>query len=417
LSGILADRWGRKDALVACGLPYLIGYLVLSYAHYMPTALGFKSLALTGRFLTGVGMGWAGSVGPVYIGEISSPKLRGLFGAYTQIAVAGGLVLNYSVSSIRSLSYYHTSLIAVGIVTIFECSVVWLYESPSWLIRHGQSHRAERVLRWLRGPRVKVEKEIQRIESAESLSLWLAMKEISRRYITVPVLIVMFSMFFHQIGGAHVLSTYAAILYDEAGVKNPRITALTAVGVVELLATMFSILVIDFVGRKLLLVLSGLGMFAGSSLLGIHYYLTRPSQCLVGKNITMIELLQNEGQSSEFANCINDHYAPLAISSTVVFAVAYSIGWGPVPWVLLSELIPVRVRGAASGIATLVNWGSAALVIGVYLQYSDLVTDWFAWWTFALLNLAAILFAIVFIRETKGKTLEDIEQYYRDHRC
>ena len=65
LSGILADRWGRKDALVLCGLPYLIGYLILSYAHYMPTALGFKSLALTGRFLTGVGMGWAGSVGPV----------------------------------------------------------------------------------------------------------------------------------------------------------------------------------------------------------------------------------------------------------------------------------------------------------------------------------------------------------------
>ena len=65
LSGFLADRWGRKDALVVGGVPYLIGYLILSYAHYMPTALGFKALALTGRFLTGVGMGWAGSVGPV----------------------------------------------------------------------------------------------------------------------------------------------------------------------------------------------------------------------------------------------------------------------------------------------------------------------------------------------------------------
>ena len=301
-------------------------------------------------------------------------------------------------------------------MTVFEWSIVWLYESPSWLIRHGQSHRAERVLQWLRGPQVKVEEEIKRIESAESLSLWLAMKEMSRRYITVPVLIVMFSMFFHQMGGAHVLSTYAPILYEEGGVKNPRITALGAVGVVELIATLFSVLVIDFAGRKFLLVLSGLGMFAGSSLLGIHYYLTRPSQCPLRANFTLIETIQSEGQSSEFANCINEEYAPLAISSTVIIAVAYSIGWGPVPWVLLSELIPVRVRGAASGIATLVNWGSAALVIGVYLQYSRLVTDWFAWWTFAFVNLTATLFAIIFIREHKGKPLEDIEQYYRDHR-
>ena len=296
---------------------------------------------------------------------------------------------------------------------------MFLYESPSWLIRHGQSPHAVRVLQWLRGPLVKVEREVERIEAAESLSLWLAMKEMSRRHITVPILVVMFSMFFHQIGGAHVLSTYAAILYEEAGVPNPKITALCAVGGVELLTTLFSILVIDFVGRKLLLVFSSIGMIIGSALLGVHFLLTRPSQCTETTPLTnnSTENLQNQAPNGEFENCINMEFVPLAISSTVLFAVAYSIGWGPVPWVLLSELIPVRVRGAASGIATLVNWGSAAFIIGVYLEYSHAVRDWFAWWTFAVLNLIAAVFAIAFVRETKGKTLEDIEQYYRDHRC
>ena len=65
VSGTIADKWGRKTALIFSGLPYIIGYLILSYAHYLPTALSFKALALTGRFITGVGMGWAGSVGPV----------------------------------------------------------------------------------------------------------------------------------------------------------------------------------------------------------------------------------------------------------------------------------------------------------------------------------------------------------------
>ena len=355
----------------------------------------------------------------MYIGEISSAKLRGLFGAFTQIAVAAGLLLNYGVSALPKVTYYYSSLVAVAIITVFECSMIWLHESPTWLIRHGQSPRAVRVLRWLRGPLVKVEKEVERIEAAETLSLWLAVKEMSKRYITVPVVLVMLTMFFHQIGGAHVLSTYAAILFEEAGVKNPKVTALCAVGGVELLMTFLSIFVIDFVGRKVLLVVSSIGMVVGSALLGTHYLLTRPSLCdsFSTVNHTQLETTLQQAQDGEFANCINMRLAPLAISSTVLYVMAYSIGWGPVPWVILSELIPGWVRGAASGIATMVNWGSAAFVIGVYLEYAETVRDWFAWWTFAAVNAIAAIFAVVFIRETKGKTLEDIEKYYREHRC
>ena len=308
---------------------------------------------------------------------------------------------------------------------MFECLVVWLKESPSWLIRHGQHQKAVKVLQWLRGPSVKVEQEVERIQEAESLSLWLAMKEMStKRHIAIPIVLVMLSMFFHQIGGAHVLSTYAALLFESAGVAEPELTALVAVGGVELVATFLTILVIDFVGRKFLLVLSSIGMVVGSAMLGAHYFITRPSTCtqlvsIGNSTVEESEFLQlQEARSGDmFQNCINTQFAPLAISSAVLFAVAYSIGWGPVPWVLLSELIPVRVRGAASGIATLVNWGSAALVIGVYLEYSEAVRDWFAWWTFAFLNTIAAVFAIVFIRETKGKTLEDIEIYYQEHWC
>lgn len=348
----------------------------------------------------------------VYIGEISSARFRGRFGSFTQIAIASGIILNYGVST--NLSYYYTSLVAVGIIAVFECSVVWVYETPSWLVRHGQDIRAEAALKWLRGPHVNVKEELKKIVSAETLNLWLAVKQLSKRYITIPILIVMFSMFFHQIGGAHVLSTYAAPLYEEAGVPSPKKVALLAVGVVEFLATFFAIFLIDKMGRKSLLFFSSVGMVVGSTLLGLHYYFTRPSQC--SNNSTLTESLMLQSQSdSGFSNCINKDYAPLAISSTVLYAVAYSIGWGPVPWVILSELIPAHVRGVASGAATIVNWASAALVIGVYLLYAEHVREWFAWWTFAVLNIIALFFGIIFIRETKGKTLQNIELYYQEH--
>lgn len=351
----------------------------------------------------------------MYIGEISSAKFRGRFGSFTQIAIASGIILNYGVST--NLSYYYTSLIAVGIITLFECLIVWVYETPSWLVRHGQYIRAETALKWLRGPRADVEEEVKKIASAETHNLWLAVKQLSKRYITVPILIVMFSMFFHQIGGAHVLSTYAAPLYEEAGVPSPKKVALLAVGLVEFLATFIAIFLIDFMGRKWLLYLSSVGMVVGSTLLGLHYLLTRPSLCPTTStnNSTLIESMsQSDG---EFSHCIRKDFAPLAISSTVLYAIAYSIGWGPVPWVILSEVIPAHVRGLASGAATIVNWASVALVIGVYLVYAESVQDWFAWWTFAVLNIIALLFAIIFIRETKGKTLEGIELYYREHCC
>lgn len=290
--------------------------------------------------------------------------------------------------------------------------MVWLYETPRWLVLNGQSRQAHRALRWLRGSSGDIESEIGSIESAKTASMWLACREIyrSRRSVTVPILVVMVVMFFHQMAGATVIASYAAVLFDEAGVANPRVTATYAVGGVEFCATFLSIFVIDLVGRKLLLILSGTGTIIGSMLLGLHFYLTRPSQCSTPINGTSV-MLQDDGV---FENCLNSQYAPLAITSIIIFIVAYSFGWGPVPWVLLSELIPIKVRGVASGMATIVNWASLALVIGVYLEYAELVQDWFAWWSFSVLNIVAVLFALIFIRETKGKTLEHIEEYYKE---
>ena len=425
------------------GVPYLIGYLMLSYAHYLPTAVGFKCLLFIGRFVTGVGMGWAGSSGPVsihscntmfcevilthtikykilspqvYIGELSSAKLRGIFGSFIPIALAMGVLLTYALSTISDFPYYYNSLVAAGIAAVFESMMVWLYETPRWLILNGQSQKAHHTLRWLRGPSSEIESEIYKIESAETASMWLACREISRlrRHVTVPIVVVMLAMFFHQIGGGTVVASYAAVLFEEAGVANPRVTAAYAVGGVEVFAVIFSVFVIDLVGRKLLLILSGIGMVIGSTLLGLHFYLTRPSLCSSSSNGTLSEMLQDD---AVFENCLNSQYAPLAITSIIIFIVAYSIGWAPVPWVLLSELIPNKVRGVASGMATIVNWVSLALVVGVYLEYGELVQEWFVWWSFSVLNSVAVVFVLIFVRETKGKTLEDIEEYYREHKC
>ena len=228
-----------------------------------------------------------------------------------------------------------------------------------------------------------------------------------KRDVFIPVFIMLFIMFFQQIGGLNASSAYSALIFKEAGVKHYRLTAAYAVGGAGMLFTIISLFIVDRFGRKLLLIASGLGMLVGAVALGTHFYVTRPSLCA---NSTQPGLLQSD------STLCNTQFAPLAIASLILFNISFSIGWGPVPWVLLGELIPLRVRGVGSGIATLVNWATAAIVTGFYLDYAEKVRTWFAWWSFALMNLAGILFVALFLFETKGKTLEEIHRRYERHK-
>ena len=164
---------------------------------------------------------------------------------------------------------------------------------------------------------------------------------------------------------------------------------------------------VDLVGRKLLLIVNGTGMLFRTVTLGTSFYVTRPELCAT-TNLTVNALAQHS-DDIEFCNA---NLASIAIVSLILFNAAFSIGWGPVPWVLLRELIPLRVREVGSGIATFINWGTAAIVTGFYLDFAETVNAWFAWWIFSVLNVMAVLFVAIFVFETKGKNLEDIQHRF-----
>ena len=323
--------------------------------------------------------------------------------------LATGIVVAYAVGSIQKLQYYDTALVAVGLVAVLELSAVWLFETPRWLLLNGQKSRTVAALKWLRGPRVSVEQEFKEIEAAVSEkkpTLLQVLKEFSKREVFIPLVLVLLLMFFQQIGGVNAVAVYAATLFQDAGISNPRQTALYSIGVANLVATLVSVFWIDYTGRKVMLIASGSGMLIGSIMFGAHFFITRPSLC---SNDTVVQALQDS------ASC-NTQYAPLAIVSILLFSFTFGLGWGPGSGILVSELLPLKVRGVASGIASLVQWSTAALVTGVYLKFADAARPWFAWWTFAVLILLGIVFVAVFIPETKGRSLEEIQRKFETKR-
>jgi hypothetical protein len=234
------------------------------------------------------------------------------------------------------------------------------------------------------------------------------LKEFRKKEVIIPVLIATTVMLFNQSSGLNARNAYAAEIFQEANLKNPRAISAYAIGGTALVFTTISLFIVDQLGRKILLVVSGFGMLIGTAMLGTYFYVTRCSDTHhnISTMSNMSDLLDNK-------RVCDSGLATLSIASVILFSASYAIGWGPVVFVLIGEMIPLQVRGIGSGIATLVNWTTASLVVGFYLYYAEKVGAHFAWWTFSCFNLAAVIFVLVFVPETKGKSLEEIQQLYQ----
>ncbi len=316
--------------------------------------------------------------------------------------LSSGLLFVYLLGTFNAIRYFDICLISVGIIAGYEILLYFIPESPRWLLSNGYKSSAVDSLQLLRGPNYSIENELCGIErdlmENPQIGVIRVLGEIfTKKNALVPMLIMMVVMFLQQISGLNASSAYAAEIFRDAGVSNPTQTASYAIGVTSIFFTFISIFLVDRLGRKILLIVSGIGMFLGTVLLGTHFYITRPSLCLNG-TLTL----------SQTSDTCNSQFAPLAIVSLMLFRSAFSIGWGPIPWILLGELLPLRLRGIGSSIANFVNWGTAAIVAGFYFNYSELVNVWFSWWSFSLFNFCGIFFVLLFVSETKRKVLENI---------
>ena len=322
-----------------------------------------------------------------------------------------GIAFSLTVGAIENFRYFHISLVAVGIVALFEVLMFWLPETPRWLMSRGRVEEAEKVLVWLRGKKISNERELDEIKKNISANKKKknVLKNFSKRTVYIPFILVTITFFFQQTSAISATATFAATILSEAGIDDPRTIAIYGIGIASLVGNIIAFFLVDFLGRITLLILSTTGMFLGCFMLGIHFFITRDSICSSGS-----ESVSNSTATltDTVVESCNAHYGPLAIVSLILYRFSFAIGVGPIPWILLSELLPLTVRGLASGLIMVVTWATSTVVIGVFLEYVALVHYWFTFWTFGLFNLAATVFVILFLPETKGKSLEELERKY-----
>ncbi|CAH8252854.1 unnamed protein product [Arabidopsis lyrata] len=383
-SGQIAEYIGRKGSLMIAAIPNIIGWLSISFAKD-------TSFLYMGRLLEGFGVGIISYTVPVYIAEIAPQHMRGALGSVNQLSVTIGIMLAY----LLGLFVPWRILAVLGVLpcTLLIPGLFFIPESPRWLAKMGFTDDFETSLQVLRGfdTDITVEvNEIKRSVASSSKRSAIRFVDLKRRRYYFPLMVGIGLLVLQQLGGINGVLFYSSTIFESAGVTSSNV-ATFGVGVVQVVATAVATWLVDKSGRRLLLMISSIGMTISLVIVAVAFYLKE----FVSPDSNMYNIL-----------------SMVSVVGVVAMVISCSLGMGPIPWLIMSEILPVNIKGLAGSIATLLNWFVSWLVT----MTANMLLAWSSGGTFTLYALVCgftVVFVSLWVPETKGKTLEEIQALFR----
>jgi sugar porter (SP) family MFS transporter len=377
--GRLADRLGRRLTLLATSIIFIAGAILCATAPSL-------TLLIVGRAIVGLGIGLACTTVPVYISEVSPAKARGWQVSLFQLAITIGILAAYLVDYAYAESAAWRWMLGLAAVpgAILGLGMLFLPESPRWLAERGDTEAARAVLARIRGtPEVEAEMEeiCSSLRHAPERGQWSDLLMPAVR----PALIIGIGLaIFQQVTGINTVIYYAPTIIQSAGISSAAgaILATAGIGLVNVIMTVVSMWLIDRAGRRPLLLTGVAGMIFSLGVLGLAFR-------MMAANTTL---------------------AWVAVVTLMAYVAFFAISLGPIFWLLISEIYPLKIRGLAEGTAAGTNWTFNLLVSITFLTLVEGLGPSWTFWLYGVLAVAAWLFSYYLVPETKGRTLEEIEQ-------
>ncbi|RIO40626.1 sugar porter family MFS transporter [Staphylococcus nepalensis] len=373
-SGPMSDRLGRRRVVFIIAIIYIVGALILALAPSMP-------VLVIGRLVIGLAVGGSTAIVPVYLSEMAPTEQRGSLSSLNQLMITIGILssylINYAFTPIEGWRWMLGLAVLPSLILLI--GVAFMPESPRWLLEH-KSEKAARDVMKLTFKESEIDKEIADMKeiNAISESTWKVLKSPWLR----PTLIIgsVFALL-QQIIGINAIIYYAPTIFSKAGLGNATsILGTVGIGTVNVLITIVAIMIIDKIDRKRLLVIGNIGMVASLLIMAI--------------------LIWTMGIQSS---------AWIMVACLTLFIIFFGFTWGPVLWVMLPELFPMRARGAATGIAALVLSIGSLLVAQFFPILTEVLAVEQVFLIFAAIGVCALIFVIKYLPETRGRSLEEIE--------
>jgi SP family galactose:H+ symporter-like MFS transporter len=381
LGGALTGRYGRRGMIIVAGIIFTVSAIGTALA---PTV----AWLIAARVMSGVGIGIASFISPMYIAELVPSKVRGSLVAVNMLAITSGIVVAYLVD--YAFSGIHGWRYMFGLAAVPSIGLIigmWrLPDSPRWLISKSKVDQARKVLQRARtspdvGPEIT---DIQKSMAQQGVS---GIKGLFQPSLRMPLIVGLGLAIFQQITGINTVIYYAPTIFKFAGISaaGPAILAGAGLTIVMWIFHVLAIFLLDRVGRRPLLLVGVAGQVVGLAILGAAFHFQ---------------------QLASFKSYV-------AIGGLVIYVACFAFGLGPIFWLLISEIYPLEVRGAAMSAVTVTNWALNLAVAVTFLTLVGVFGHAGTFWLYGVIAVGAWVFFYFLVPETKGKTLEQIEAHWR----
>jgi sugar porter (SP) family MFS transporter len=377
-AGRVSDRIGRRPTILITAVIFIIGVLLAAFSPVF-------GVLLAARIIIGLAVGSASMVVPLFIGEAAPPNVRGALVSLNQLAITLGILVSYLAD--YGLAGTHNWRLMFGLAVIpaalLFVGMLTQRESPHWLIMRGRDDQAREVLSHLRDNPQTIDDEIRdvrKVAEIQALGVSDLLAKNVRPLLAVGVLLAVFQ----QITGINTVIYYAPSLLDGAGFgDHAALLANVVNGAVNVGMTIIAIRLMDRVGRRKLLLSGTVGM-------------------AIGMFITAFSFI---GGSD-----LKGALAVTGVLGLLIYTGSFAIGLGPVFWLIIAEIYPLTIRGAAMSVATIANWGANFVVTISFLTLLNSIGGMGVFFLFGCLTLIALAYFAKKVPETKGRSLQQLEQ-------
>ncbi|XP_042241179.1 facilitated trehalose transporter Tret1-2 homolog [Homarus americanus] len=383
--GGMAIKFGRKRVLCGVAIPFALSWLMTVVAWNV-------NMLYVAALMGGVCSAVIAVVTPVYISEIAHPEIRGCLCALAKMSSNIGMLLSYLLGAFLNWRELAT-VTAVAPVCLF-LAALFIPETPSFLLYRGRDTEAANALRWLRGSETDVARELTTMKAniatlrrdTDSCPQRTPPRELLR-----PLFITCGLMVFQKFSGANAFNFYAVPILAKTFVGLNPYRAAVVVAFVQICAGMASSALIDTVGRRPLLVFSNMLMSAALAAFGGYMYLKGLDQ-----NENM--LARQKWRDSDW----------VPLFCILVIEIAFALGVSPISWLYIGELFPLKHRGLGS-VAASVSYACSFVSVKTFVDLEFLLGLYGAFWLYSSVAALALIFTLIFVPETKGKSLQEMQ--------
>ncbi|KAK3282185.1 Vacuolar glucose transporter 1 [Cymbomonas tetramitiformis] len=394
------DAIGRKKEMLAASVLYIAGS-VLSFATPISDKNTGVAWLASSRFIYGLGIGCAMHSVPVYISEMAPSSVRGMLVSLKEAVIVVGMLLGYSAGALFNhahgwkIAYLGGALFAF----VFGIGCTFLPDSPRWLILRSLSQpdrystKAQEALQWFRTSfdENQVESELAEVRdtlAGQEVGTFAELLKAKRQMIVGNGLLL-----FQQITCQPSVLYYSVTIFKSAGFGSSSSTiASVGVAAVKLVATMVAGLRVDQYGRRPLLLVGTTGIMLSLFGMGLAFQ------------------LGYEDGTGDSDGSLTKVWGMVCVGCVLVLVTSYQIGFGPISWLMISEVFPLRIRGMALSVGSMVNFGGNIIVANTFPVVLSALGSGPSFFMFSVIAAVAIVFIHFVIPETKGKTLEEIEE-------